>query len=57
MYKEPPFTVKETIINMGIIIIILIVTVSLLFIFPLLLGYDIKKETKNEEIESNEEIE
>ena len=30
--------------NLGIIIIILLLGVSILFIFPILLGYDIKKE-------------
>jgi len=33
--------------NMEIIICILILTISVLFIFPLLLGYDIKKKTND----------
>jgi len=31
--------------NLGIIIIILLLGITILFIFPILLGYDIKKET------------
>ena len=30
--------------NIGMIIVILMVSVGLLFIFPVLLGYDLKKE-------------
>ena len=35
--------------NLDIIIIILLLGVTILFIFPILLGYDIKKETKNKD--------
>ena len=30
--------------NMGTIILVLLVSIGILFIFPLLLGYDLKKE-------------
>ena len=30
--------------NIGMVIVILLVSVGILFIFPLLLGYDLKKE-------------
>ena len=40
--------------NMNIIIFILIFTIIILFIFPLLLGYDIKKETSNQKRTNDE---
>jgi len=39
--------------NMGVIICVLILAVTILFIFPLLLGYDIRKETDNKEKKTN----
>ena len=36
--------------NLGIIIVILLLGVTILFIFPILLGYDIKKEATKKEI-------
>ena len=39
--------------NLGIIISILLISVIILFIFPLLLGYDIRKETDNKEKKTN----
>ena len=35
--------------NLEVIILILLVTVSILFIFPILLGYNIKKEIDDKE--------
>ena len=42
--------------NIGMVIVILMVSVGLLFIFPVLLGYDLKKEEdkKNQNGELNE---
>ena len=42
--------------NIGMVIVILMVSVGLLFIFPVLLGYDLKKEEdkKNQKGELNE---
>tara|TARA_B100000686_G_C16260935_1_gene699214 strand:+ start:65 stop:238 length:174 start_codon:yes stop_codon:yes gene_type:complete len=42
-------TYRWLIENLDIIIIILLLGVTILFIFPILLGYDIKKETKNKD--------
>ena len=39
--------------NMGIIIFILITTILILFLFPLLLGYDMNKEAKDKKVETN----
>ena len=36
--------------NLGTIIVILLIAVAVLFLFPILLGYDIKKEIHNKEI-------
>ncbi len=36
--------------NLVIIIIILLLSVTILFIFPILLGYDVKKEAEKKEI-------
>ena len=36
--------------NLEVIIIILLISVGVLFIFPILLGYDIKKEASKKEI-------
>ena len=36
--------------NLGIIIVILLLGIAILFIFPILLGYDIKKEAAKKEI-------
>ena len=42
--------------NIGMVIVILMVSVGLLFIFPVLLGYDLKKEEdkKNQKGKLNE---
>ena len=42
--------------NIGMVIVMLMVSVGLLFIFPVLLGYDLKKEEnkKNQKGELNE---
>ena len=40
--------------NLGIIIVILLLGVTILFIFPILLGYDIKKEATKKEINQKE---
>ena len=42
--------------NIGMVIVILMVSVGLLFIFPVLLGYDLKKEEnkKNQKSKLNE---
>ena len=40
--------------NLGIIIAILLLGVTILFIFPILLGYDIKKEATKKEINQKE---
>ena len=37
--------------NLVIIIIILLLSVAILFIFPILLGYDIKNEVSKQDIE------
>ena len=40
--------------NMGMVIVVLLVSVGILFIFPLLLGYDLKKEeSKRNKKEAN----
>ena len=40
--------------NIGMVIIILLVSIGILFIFPLLLGYDLKKEeSKKNKKETN----
>ena len=36
--------------NLGFIIAILLLSVFILFIFPILLGYDIKKEANKKEV-------
>ena len=36
--------------NLGFIILILLLSVFILFIFPILLGYDIKKEANKKEV-------
>jgi len=36
--------------NLGIIIIILLLGITILFVFPILLGYDIKKEAGKKEM-------
>ena len=46
-------TYRWLIENLDIIIIILLLGVTILFIFPILLGYDIKKETKNKDERSD----
>ena len=45
--------------NMGIIIFILIITILVLLLFPLLLGYDMNKEaeSRNKKSNSGENIE
>ena len=42
--------------NIGMVIVMLMVSVGLLFIFPVLLGYDLKKEEnkKNQKSKLNE---
>ena len=40
--------------NLGIIIVILLLGIVTLFIFPILLGYDIKKEAAKKEINQKE---
>ena len=40
--------------NLGIIIVILLLGIVILFIFPILLGYDIKKEAAKKEINQKE---
>ena len=39
--------------NIGTVIVILIFSVGLLFLFPVLLGYDLKKEEDKKNSESN----
>jgi len=40
--------------NLGFIIIILLIGVTILFIFPILLGYDVKKEISKKEMNKEE---
>ena len=40
--------------NLGIIIVILLLGIVILFIFPILLGYDIKKEAAKKETNQKE---
>ena len=40
--------------NLGIIIVILLIGVVILFIFPILLGYDIKKDANKKEMNIKE---
>ena len=40
--------------NLGIIIVILLIGIMILFIFPILLGYDIKKDANKKEMNIKE---
>tara|TARA_Y100000994_G_scaffold64864_1_gene52832 strand:- start:698 stop:886 length:189 start_codon:yes stop_codon:yes gene_type:complete len=40
--------------NLGIIIVILLLSVTILFIFPILLGYDIKNQVTKSSLDQQE---
>ena len=40
--------------NMSSIVVVMLLSVSILFIFPILLGFDIKKETKKKNLNKKE---
>tara|TARA_Y100000814_G_scaffold217126_1_gene161648 strand:- start:604 stop:780 length:177 start_codon:yes stop_codon:yes gene_type:complete len=40
--------------NLGVIVIFLLIGIAILFMFPLILGYDMKKEADKKEVNKEE---